>query len=279
MIACGHGAAVMTWTCAAKRSKRIHVRRRLALPLLISFALLLAGAAPVFADHPGIPAQQIGQEFHGADGEAWVVIYDPEWGELRWEPADPDGEGPDTVGSGTEVAYAPGTDDEYHFTLSRIAFISGNVYTGSDGDFRAKNRVDETAYWFEPLYRPAGGLGVDSQLLYWNGSSWIVSRDSGWRFSTATSNVLTPTFSWGPAPSGAGYYKNKAYVAHTSNTAPGGWSVCGPVYSGQVYVSGGMRAFSAGARVHHARRRHKKVKRPAAGKAKPKLRTACGGRS
>lgn len=202
--------------------------RRFVIVLCVLVGSLSLTAVPADARHPheerkvcGTPDYRPGAIVITTDGEMWICIYDPEFDMFLWDPVDPDeGEEADTH----EKSFVGFND--YHYKVSRTEYIRGTLMTGSDTYVRSP-------YW-SPLFQPAGHIANFSRLWKWNGSSWFVCRDSGWAYTSFVTESLVPTWKWGSAPCGSGYYGNHAFGAHYRY---GQWLVSGPTWSGYLYAT------------------------------------------
>jgi hypothetical protein len=213
--------------------------------LLVLVLVLTVSAGPALASHPEYDADDFRHwRITTDDGEVWESKWDATLGEWFWEPVPP--LPPDYVAFQRVLVPAPNTVADYHVVLSRLELLGGDLLTGSDAAIRV-----HTGSSYARLTLAPGEIAVHSELLKWNGSSWISARTSGWVYSPTAGSSFTPTFRWGRAPAGAGYYQNRAHVAHVAEvpSADGGtqrsWSVCGPVYSGYLYAGAAGATMSA----------------------------------
>ena len=127
-----------------------------------------------------------------------------------------------------------------HMVLSKLEWIGGAVYTGSNVYIR-----DRAQGCKAPHFLPNGYVRVFSRLYKWTGAYGSICAESGIRYAvTAPSPTdrYTPTFNWSSAPWGPGYYGTDAWGSHyddwgSTDGTTGEWFNCGPVWSGYLYVS------------------------------------------
>lgn len=198
---------------------------------IVSLLFFAHTTSPLLASSPhdaGVRCRQghTGELYISPDGEVWVCSYDERLDLYYWDPIPP----PAPDEESDDNAILPTTEEDVHFIVSRIEWIRGSLYTGGDTYVRRPQTV--------PLYKDTGQIAVFTRLWWWNGGGWQHCGDSGWSFNGIPSESHTPTFYWGSGsgPCGNGFYGTQAWGAHTN--AAGAWLLCGPVWSGYVYVSG-----------------------------------------
>ena len=138
------------------------------------------------------------------DGERWKCVYDPDLDMYIWE-ALPPIEQPTDATVWNRGTWTTPEGVSLH-VRTRLEWINYTLYSGAD-TFTRKPLTS-------PFTVPAGDLQVYSQVFSWDGTSWVICKESGWLPTTAAGSSFTPTLNWGTAPCGSRWYVAHGYAAY-----------------------------------------------------------------
>lgn len=108
------------------------------------------------------------------------------------------------------------SDGRTYRTTSRIEWINNVLYAGSDLYVRKPIT--------SPLVLAANRFGVRTQVYSYDGTAWVLCKDSGWANNTVRTDRISKTRNWGTAPCGWRWYAAVDFVEYY-NTNQNKWIV------------------------------------------------------
>lgn len=167
-------------------------------------------------------AQHPNGTYEGEDGEQYFCVHDERLDVWHWEPVAGQTY-PGSQESEKSIVYDDGPNTA--FLQSRVEDLYGTLKGGSDHFARD--------WRYYPKVLPPGYIAAAVDIYRWSGSSWSLCTWSPWSYNSYYTAKWTPTFSFGSAPCGAGYYGTVAFGYHWSD----GWRG-GTLWSGYTYHAG-----------------------------------------